>query len=1093
MRTSNTARRSRLPALLWVVAAAGLAPPAAAALPVSDYQLSPRMLAESSWSAALAPGSTAISGAGESIWLVDLGRGRLARYDRELALRESAALPEPLPRVLRDGTGSTLHLAPFAGGTWLLQPDQGEVRLYHQGAWRGPFRPNVRFAAGAARSADELLLNTPEGERPFALYAPDDGSLRPFGEPETAPHPELRDEYNSWVLGATAGGWVAAHRFQPLIAAFGRHGEPRWKKVVRTPAVDRLAHDHAAEIAQAVVDPSGCCISARLVHLAESLQVGERGSILINYSASPRLVEVDGEGEVVRVLGLSGEGVRSLDRFGFASAGDEVVAGVAGALRIFQPAEGGRLQGRVVDEEGLPIARAAVTLATPRGTSSGTTEADGSFWLGRTSEAGTLRVEADGYLPVEIAGYLAEILARDLVLRREPELCLRVVDAESGEPVRRFRVALDRRVESARSVSTTPGPAREIEEPTGRACLRAPFPPPLLLTVEAEGYSRWERRLTDTEEVLAELGPEARLSLTVRSSEGTPVPEAEAVLGKAEVVRRAAWAESFGARANQRGELLLDGIPPGPWVLVVRHPDYLEDQRVVDLDAEANELEVALSAGSRALVRVARAGGEPVDGAKVTLAPAASVAATAQECVTGREGTCALHKLSPGRYVLGVAWRDGAVDSRPVEVAAAQEVFEVELESRAISGQLLGREPYGDVQFSVRLRAGLAGRLDARVEPGGRFLLEGIEPGSWAEVTVRAMAAGGDSWEVMTTAVRLPQEGGSLELELPEPLAIFGQVRQGGRPCAWCDLVLRAEPAVTPATVRRTTAADGTYRALLPAAGSYVAEVASGQDSSQRELAITGSGRYDVELDSGAIAGRVVRAEDGAGVADASVVLRRGDGTVVASRYSTSEGGFDFSALSAGEYHLSARDGEGVGERRLVLSAGATEEVTVELEAREALRLRLLDAQTGAAVVRGALRVYDARNALVLEQPFRGVGGEVAVPVAGRGPYSVVVRAYGFGLATLFDLSPGDPPRTAALRRPSTLVVEPGPTAEAFALLDATGRPVALTFELPPGAVPVADRPLLFEGLAAGPHVAAAGGTARPIDLVAGRQTVLEM
>ncbi|HEX2162529.1 MAG TPA: carboxypeptidase-like regulatory domain-containing protein, partial [Thermoanaerobaculia bacterium] len=994
--------------------------------------------------------------------------------------------------VLRGG-GTTLHIVPFAGGAWLLQPDQGEIRLYHEGAWRGPFRPNVRFAAGAELSADELLLNTPEGERPFALYAPEDGGLRPFGEPVAPPHPELRDEYNSWVLGATADGWVAAHRFQPLIAAFGRHGEPRWQKVVNTPAIDRLAHDHAAEIARAVVDPSGCCISARLVHLAERLQVGERGSILINYSASPRLVEVDGQGKVVGVLRLSGEGVRSLDRFGFATAGDEVVAGVAGALRVFQPAESGRLQGRVIDEEGQPIAQATVTLATVRSTSSSATEADGSFWLARTSEAGTLRVEAEGYLPVEIAGHLGEILARDLVLRREPELCLRVVDAESGEPVPRFRVAVDRRVESARSVSTTPGPASEIEEPAGRTCLRAPFPPPLLLTVEAEGRSRWERRLTDTREVLVELGPEARLSLIVRSSEGAPVAEADAFLAKQEVVRRAAWEESFGARADERGELLLDGIPPGPWVLVVRHPDYLEDQRLVDLDAETNELEVALSAGSRALVRVARAGGEPVGGAKVTLAPAASVAATAQECVTDRQGTCSLHELSAGRYVLGVAWRDGAVDSRPVEVVAAQEVFEVELESRAISGQLFGMEPYGDVQLAVRLRAGLGGRLDAPVEPGGRFLLEGVEPGSWAELTVRAMDAGGDPWEVMTTAVRLPREGSSLELELPEPLAIFGQVRQGGRPCAGCVLVLRADPAVTPATVRRTTAADGTYRALLPAAGSYVAEVASGQESSHRELAIAGSGRYDVELESGALGGRVVRAEDGTGVADASVVLRRGDGTVVASRYSTSEGGFHFSGLAAGEYHLSAQGDEGAGERRLHLAAGATEEATVELESREALRLRLVDAQTGAAVVRGALRVYDATNALVFEQPFRGAGGEILVPVAGRGPYSVVVRAYGFGLATLFDLSPGDPPRTAALRRPSTLVVEPGPAAEAFALLDATGRPIALTFELPPGAVSVAGRPLLFEGLAAGPHVAAAGGTARSIDLVAGRQTVVEL
>ncbi|HEX2162883.1 MAG TPA: hypothetical protein VHM02_02935, partial [Thermoanaerobaculia bacterium] len=82
--------------LLLVVTSAALAPPAAAAPPVSGYQLSPRTLAEPAWGDALALGSTAVAGAGGSVWVLDVGRGRLARYDRELALRESAPLPEPV-------------------------------------------------------------------------------------------------------------------------------------------------------------------------------------------------------------------------------------------------------------------------------------------------------------------------------------------------------------------------------------------------------------------------------------------------------------------------------------------------------------------------------------------------------------------------------------------------------------------------------------------------------------------------------------------------------------------------------------------------------------------------------------------------------------------------------------------------------------------------------------------------------------------------------------------------------------------------------------------------------------------------------------
>lgn len=1089
-------RRGRAAAAVLVVAA-WLVPCRAAAstASVDEYQVLPRPVAAPSWQSVLAPGSTAVSAAGPALWFLDPKLGHLVRLDAELRVRESAPLPAGVIAHWRQQSGTTVHLAPFPGGCWLLEPGRGEARRYSGEEWHGPFRPGLAFSTGAARAEDELLLNTPEEARPFALYRPSDGRLRPFGRAAQAPHPELRSEYGSWVVGASPHGWVAAHRFLPILASFDEEGRQRWSETVRTASVDRLAQSHQREVAKAVAAGSECCISVELVHLAESVLVRDDASVLINYSASPRLAEVSPEGKVVREIVLLGEEVRSLDRFGFAAAGGKIVAAVGGALRVFEPAVRARLQGKVVDERGEPIAGARIALEAPDGMRSSATGADGLFWLPRTAEAVTLNVEATGYLPLELRGFAAEILRHDVVLQREPALCLRVVDGRTGEPVARYRVSIARHLSTASSVSTQEGPELEVEDEEGRTCLSAPFQPPFLLVVTAEGYARWDRRLAAVSEVEVELGPEARLALEVRSEDGAPIAGADAVLADPEVVTRLAWAESFGASSDTAGEVLLSGVTPGPWMLVVRHSDFLEERRLVELEARTNEIRVALSTGSRAEVRVAHTRGQPLPGATVSLEPAASVRSTMQQCVTDDAGRCGVARLERGRYRLAVEWRPGALVSRSVVIDAADQAFEVEVGAGAeVEGRLLGFELYGDARFAVAVRTAEGGVLEAAADATGRFVLDGVEPESWAEVTVRASVEGSAApWTVLTTAVRFPPPGESLELELPEPVAVSGRVTEGGRPCGRCRIVLRAESAAIPSAVRLTTSPDGSYRALLAATGSYLAVVDGSRGPSHRGLDVTGSGRYDIELDDASIRGRVVLAADGSGIDHAAIALRRDDGTSVATTFSGSDGGFAFSGLSDGAYRLSAHHDEGVAARQLSVAPASTEEVTLELEAREALRLRLLDAETGAAVVRGALRLYDARGSLVFERHFSDAGGDVEIPVAGGGPFVAVVRAHGFGLTTLFDLAPEEPRRVVALRQASTLVVAPGAETDAFALLDPQGRPVALSFDRPPGVVVLGDRPLMFPDVAVGSHHLSAGGRRQVVDLVAGRQTMVDL
>lgn len=1064
----------------------------AAALADARYVAAPGAVATPSFRSALAAGSTAIAGAGEQAWFLNAATGRIVRLDEQMEVEESVPLPPALAGRLSQRGNVELHLAPFAEGVWLLDPGAGEIHRFGDGRWQGPFRPGVAFSGGAAHSADELLLNTPEAPRPFALYRSEDGRLRAFGTATEAPHPRLRREYGSWVVGAAPGGWVAAHRFLPLLASFDAQGHERWSKAVRSPTVDRLARSHAEAVTKALPEASECCISVELVHLAESVIVRPGGSILINYSASPLLVEVAPDGGSVREIELAGDGVRSIDRFGFAILGEKVLAAVGGELRAFSLERVARLQGRVVDEAAEAVAGAEVALVTAQGRHSATTDPEGWFWLPRLADAGTVSVRAEGYLPFDRDGSASAILERDIVLEREPEVCLRVLDRETREAVERYEVEVARRLESADAVSTTEGPTHEVESADGTTCFRAPFPPPLLVAVSAPGYARWEERLGALGDVDVELEPEARLELEIHSVDGTPVALADAVLVEPAALERSSWQESFGGRSDRQGSLSFAGVPAGSWALIVRHPDYREKRQELELRPETNRVRVVLSAGSRAVVRVVRAEGAPVSGANVHLVPTGSVAATMQECTTGEDGTCEIAKLDPGRYRLAVEWHPGSLASRAVSIIGEREVFEVEVEGGDdVWGRLTAIEGYGDSTFRVAVRTEAGGRLDAAVDAAGRFLLEGLDSGTWVEVEVSALGGGFEGpWQVLRRVLRVPNASETLEIELPEPLAISGQVTATGRRCAWCRVTF--QPMEGSGAVRVATQADGTYRALLAAPGRYDALVEGRGVSAHRDLEIAGSGRYDIAVDDASISGRVVLAGDGEGVESASVVLRRSDGTAVGNTLSAADGGFRFAGLGEDDYRLTVHHLQGVAEGTVSLPAEADRQVTLEIEPAGVVRIRLVDAETGALVVRGAIKLYDLAGRLQFERRFFDAGGEIAIPVAGEGPFVGVVSVHGFGLATLFDLVPDRGPAAVALRRPSTLIVDPSGATEVVALLDPQGRPLALSFGQPPGAIRVGPGPALFSEAPVGTHRLVAGAGQQVVELAPGGRTLVE-
>jgi protocatechuate 3,4-dioxygenase beta subunit len=466
---------------------------------------------------------------------------------------------------------------------------------------------------------------------------------------------------------------------------------------------------------------------------------------------------------------------------------------------------GATVTGRVVDQNGAPVARAGVALLerdhiyVPGARAH--TDSDGGFTL-RGVPDGELTLEcwAAGFARHQQPLHAAQSGSIVVQLVRAAGLAGRVVDARTGAPVTSFRVRFvpiegDATQPRLSGYSATWSRGVEFRDPNGAWDTRgeeltAGEATALEITAPGYGTAVVARAITTTDPELARI--EVALDAGVRVSgrvvdarDGRPIAGA--------VVRRftprdeyGVWRDDGDAERAQTvtdaaGEFRFAGLPHEPMSLLVVHPGFATSaDGPFAPDRETAPREIALTPGATVRGALRDASGAPVPHAKVELAALRVAGAQGRSwiCTTDDAGAFSFAQLPPGEYQIShrLEHENGAVYDLPRALTLdAQSDHGVELRppgSAVVRGMVIGSDvPPEVLVFARRVDgAGAAspeGTRRAAIARDGRFSINGCTAGRWeisvSEAGVFSAPARRASREVDVAAGALVE----IELELP--------------------------------------------------------------------------------------------------------------------------------------------------------------------------------------------------------------------------------------------------------------------------------------------------------------------------------------
>ncbi|MEM9382685.1 MAG: carboxypeptidase-like regulatory domain-containing protein [Planctomycetota bacterium] len=431
----------------------------------------------------------------------------------------------------------------------------------------------------------------------------------------------------------------------------------------------------------------------------------------------------------------------------------------------------------------------------------------------------TVAIEAPGYLraqskPVEV-GATGSVDAGTIELEEAPRFRFRVVEAATGDPVRRAKVSLSppgRGEDFDPTAGMMSGEVRRREwaktNKEGECELSSLGDETLVLTVRAKGYAKYVDESFDpsaaSRETTVSLARGGSILMTIVDAKGDLVGENVRVQCRRTTEESTSQSSKAGDGA---GQALFDELAAGTYEVRAYRgsgPDF--GRRSRDDDAEWLEVDVEYDEVTPVEFELPAVGGltgfvsmdgAPMQGVRVSL-HGEDEADEAERFIqiqdqysgfggrqegdtTGADGKFDIGGVEPGRYALLARHADLAMVTRTtVDVGLEGSTVEVEMLRTAVEGRVVDDEgePVAGAEVSVHPHA-TGNREQARLtrsflgvsssmattDEDGRFLVVGIKADAELEVAVRAEGFTDGVSEKFVVAPRQTREVPRIELE----------------------------------------------------------------------------------------------------------------------------------------------------------------------------------------------------------------------------------------------------------------------------------------------------------------------------------------
>lgn len=978
--------------------------------------------------------------------------------------------------VLRGTRGSKIRIK--ADATGYLPADEVPFQFADDGR-AGPILPLVLGAAVEGPVVDQNGRGLGEVSLGMKVKQSSPGMMRieiggaPPPRAVTDEHGRFRlskiDTSKNWDVTASAEGYVKGKT-----SVIGL--EPG-----RTRSGLRIQLDSGAQLTGTVMDGEGAPVSDAAVRIERS--AGRRMGGMMILGGGPDKADgfTDEEGRFALTGLPQGNGELTITRKGFARLkvpGIDIPAGgSASDLGEFRLEPGARVQGMVVDTDGLPVENAEVQVAERGGgprmmlmgigdeppearDADGVSGPDGWFTLEDQPLGGeiALTVTHEGFLRADAR--VTEIPnAEPLIVTMDPSSTLTgiVLDPE-GEPVPAADVNLTRQVQSGAGgmqmmMVMTEGTTADAE---GRFKFEGLEPGKISLSASASGFQ--ESKIDGVEIVKGEDLLEFELPLRagavlvgqVLTPDGKPAIGATVsiVSNSSEPVFDMGPAR---AASDGGGNYRLEGLPPGPVSIEATHDSYVRTVKDIEAEQGINALDFQFEGGQEVSGIVTGPDGAPVPGASVRLDSAGRQwgGPTAD---AGADGSFGFPGVADGEYVLTAGAEGFAPPTDKVKVHVGGEPvagLTVRLQGAAsIVGRLIGLDPSEYPQAGVSISGGPGQWGESRVDSEGRFRIDGLGAGSYE---LRAVGSSGN--QARARAVLEPgQTETSVDIEFGQGVVLSGRALLGDRP--FTEAMVSATGTDVSHVGWGETDGSGSFRLTGLKPGTYDVMVRQWKTGVSYEESVEVTSNRDIELKipTAFVSGVVVDTADQKPLPGVRVALAPPDGpadTFFDDHVGVTDmnGRFTIGNVADGAWSLvSTKKGYATGRRDVVLQMGTdVGNLRLELEPTEGLTLQVR-LPSGAIPSTVLAAVIDpAGRALSNGSYSTGENGSVRLSSVPRGSWEVVLYAPGSGVLRINADAPGGP-LAVQLPRPTALSVtvpdlEGSDTRATVTVTDSAGIP----------------------------------------------------